>query len=62
MRFTKPWNVMALKAFSATGAHIPRHGETSKKFEEAVQLLLDAAAKGNSNVIILPNSKTLRDL
>ena len=34
---------MLLKAVSATGAHIPRHGETTKKFDEALQLFFDAA-------------------
>lgn len=52
---------MLLKVVSTTISHIPRHGEKGKTFGETQQLFFDAAPKGNLDVIVLPNAKTLPD-
>ncbi|PXF47157.1 hypothetical protein BWQ96_03099 [Gracilariopsis chorda] len=62
IRFTEAWDILLLKAVTASDAHVAPHGETDKRFEQAVELFLDAAPPSSQLVdITRPVPKTLRD-
>ncbi|PXF41520.1 hypothetical protein BWQ96_08776 [Gracilariopsis chorda] len=61
IRFTEAWDLLLLKAVTASDAHVAPHGKTGKRFEQALKLFLDAAPSSQLVDITRPVPKTLRD-
>lgn len=43
IRFNNDWDVLLLKSIVISGAHIAEHGQSQKKFEDALKVFLDTA-------------------
>ncbi|PXF43622.1 hypothetical protein BWQ96_06631 [Gracilariopsis chorda] len=61
IRFPEAWDPLLLKAVTASDAHVAPHGETGKRFEQALKLFLDAAPSSQLVNITHPVPLTLRD-
>lgn len=61
IRFTSQWDILLLKSVVLADAHISPHGESQKRFFEAIDFYMDSFPPSTFDTVHPPSWKTLNN-